>query len=80
MALLVTLRPGGPDMTRFEIETAELARFDRRLLADVGLLGAEGPHTSQLRKLPAKPSFVAALLGDLATRLPVRGVIAPAAR
>jgi hypothetical protein len=41
-------------MTRFEFETAELVRLDRRLLADIGLLGGDEPHPDQLHKLPAK--------------------------
>jgi hypothetical protein len=68
-------------MTRFEFETAELARFDRRLLADVGLIGGEQPHPDQLRKLPAKPSPLAIALDAILVRLSaVRGVSAPAVR
>jgi hypothetical protein len=52
-------------MTRFEFETAELARLDRRILADIGLLGGEQPHPDQLRKLPAKAGAFDALINLL---------------
>jgi hypothetical protein len=64
-------------MTRFEFEPSELARFDRRLLADVGLVGGEGPHPSQLRKVPAKRSMLAIIVDALAARA---GLSVPAAR
>jgi hypothetical protein len=52
------------EMTRFDIESADLAHFDRRMLADVGLIEGEGPHPIQLRKRAAT-SGVAALIALL---------------
>jgi hypothetical protein len=80
MALHHRRAPEDQKMTRFEFETAELARFDRRLLADVGLIGEQEPHPSQLRRLPAKSSGLAILLNVVLNRLTVRGVSAPATR
>jgi hypothetical protein len=67
-------------MTRFEIESTELVRFDRRMLADVGLLDGEGPNPSQLRKLQAKSGLLATLLRAVAARIPSWLVSASAAR
>ena len=55
-------------MTRFEIETAELARFDRRLLTDIGLgLGDQGPDASQLHRIERPRS--AGAIAQLVRRL-----------
>jgi hypothetical protein len=67
-------------MTRFELETSEIARFDRRLLADIGVLGGESPHPSQLRRLPAKSGVLRPLLRLMLNRLAAFGVSAPAVR
>ena len=67
-------------MTLFDIESADLARFDRRMLADVGLVEGEEPHPSRLRKLPARASSLGTLVSALLSRMSVAGASGRVAR
>lgn len=55
-------------MTGFDIESSDLARFDRHMLADVGLVEGERPDSVQLRRRVARTSGFAALIGLLLGR------------